>query len=389
MSFVLAHVTQNIVYGITLPYLPILLRNLGYRAAVVGVLLALAQGAGILGPFLFSRFADRDGRYKSYIILAYFLAAASAPVLVFFSHPAITAVLIVLFAVGFRSVLPLIDAMTTINLGEKGNYGKIRVGGSISYVCFVLFLQWVPVMRPNTPGNIAFWICVTSVLALIVTLSLPARYENRRSRSVDFQTGVSGGETKKSIWTPMFIVGLTSIALSRLAMTPVESFLPLFLVEDMRWDAVGLMFGLSAISEIPLVYFSNRIIRRFGSMPIIAFACVMVAVRLTLYVVFPFRAGVIIAQLLHSFCFGLFHPAAVAFISNCVPPEKRSFGMTLYMSVGWGIPMLIGNFIGGFIVDYAGYRSLFASFTVFAILGAVIYVVYRFRESFIKTEGRI
>ena len=393
MFFALAFITQNFIYGIIPLYLPILLRELGYRTAVVGILLAIAEGAGILGPFLFGRLADRSGNYKGIIVFLYFLPVAVALPIASITHPAISAVLIILLFAGYRSAIPLVEAMTTISIGEKGNYGKLRACGSIAYVCFVFFIQWIPVIRPNTPGNIAFWICLTCILAMIVTLITPSRYANRKNQKTDPKTeagtnGLFEAPQQKPIWTPVFIIGISIIALSRLAMTPANSFFPLFLVEYMKWDAVGLMFGIAAISEIPFMFFSHRLIRRFGAMPILAFSCIIVALRLGLYAIFPFKAGIIAAQLLHSFCYGLFHPAAVAFISYCVPPEKRSFGMTVYMSVGWGLPALLGNFMCGFIVEYAGYRHLFGFFTIFAILGAAIYFIFNLRLKEINDHGK-
>ena len=387
MFFILTYITQSFVNGIIPLYMPILLRDIGYRTALIGVFLAIAEGAGILGPFLFGRFADRSGNYKVSLITAYSITAAVTLPIAHITNPVITALLIVFISVGFRSVTPLIDAMTTINLGEKGNYGRIRMFGSLSYVCFVFLMQWVPVMRPNTAGNISFWMCLTCVLAITGTIIIPSKYANRRLNMENSKSGrepiTSETETKqkKSIWTPVFIIGLISIILSRLASTPAYSFFPLFLVEYMQWDAVGLMFGIGALSEIPVMYFSHRLIRRFGAMPLIAFSSAMVALRLGIYAIFPFKAGIVFAQLLNSICFGVFHPAAIVFISSCVPPEKRSFGMTLYISVGWGIPNLIGNLLCGFVVEYAGYRQLFGSFTIFAILGAAVYYVYRFKEA--------
>jgi PPP family 3-phenylpropionic acid transporter len=49
--------------------------------------------------------------------------------------------------------------------------------------------------------------------------------------------------------------------------------------------------------------------------------------------------------------------------------------MALYLSLGNGLPLLIGSFIGGFIVDYAGYRALYGFFTIFALLGAALYFI--------------
>ncbi|MDR0496055.1 MAG: MFS transporter [Treponema sp.] len=378
MFFIPSHVAINFVYGIITPYLPLMLRNLGYRAAVVGILLAISEGAGILGPFLFGHLADRDGKYKSKLVIAYIFTAAAAFPIAVFSNPVISAVLIALLAVGYRSAMPLIDAITTINLGETGNYGKIRVSGSIAFVCFMFFMQWIPVLRPNTPFNIALWICITSVLAIIATIIIPSRLTNLKvpEKDAGIDDGQNATEQRKTIWTPVFIIGLIIIALSRLALTPIYSFLPMFLVEYMRWDAVGLMLAVAALSEIPFVYFSRPLIRKFGSMPILAFASAMVALRLAIFAIFPFKAGIITGQLLHSFCFGLFHPAAVAFITGCIPPKQRSFGMTVYLSLGCGVPLFIGNFLGGFIIDFAGFRSLFGTFTVFGILGTLIYVAF-------------
>ena len=384
MHFIPVYITLNMIYGIIPPYLPLLLRGQNYSPAMVGIFLAVAEGAGILGPFLFGRFTDRQGKYKKYIIIAYCLSALAALPIAFLVHPIVSAALTVLLIAGYRSANPLIEAVTTISLGNLGDYGKIRVSGSIAYCCYVLFLQWVPVLRPDTPLNISVWCSISIVLAISTVIFLPSKYTVRNPQPAASAVSAAPIDSvsslnstgKKSIWTPVFILGLTSIALSRLAMAPVYSFFSLFLVEYMRWDAVGLMWALAGMAEIPFVYFSRRLIRRFGAMPILAFSSAMVALRLILYAALPFKAVIVAAQLLHSFCFGLFHPAAVAFISDSVPSEKRSFGMTLYVSFGTGLPMFIGNFIGGFIADKFGYRPLYGFFSVFAILGAAVYIVY-------------
>ena len=380
MYFIPAFITLNIIMAVIPNYLPILLLVHGYSPGMVGIFLAIAEGAGILSPFLFGRFTDRYGKYKGSIILAYFLTAAAALPLAFIIHPAINAVLVAMLVLGYRSASPLIEAVTSINLGEKGNYGRIRIYGSIAYVCFLFLLQWFPVLRPNTPINISTWAFIAALLAISSIILLPSKYARHVPLPGDSVSMPKKTAPGKAIWTPVFIVGLICIALSRLAMTSIYSFFSLFLVDYMKWDAVGLMIGLSGMAEVPLIYFSHRLIRRFGSMPILAFTSAMVALRLLLYAVFPFKAGIVAAQLLHCFCFGLFHPAAIAFISEKVSAEQRSFGMTLYLSVGWGIPALIGNFIGGFIVDRAGYRSLFGYFSIFAILGALVYIVYRIKK---------
>jgi PPP family 3-phenylpropionic acid transporter len=289
------------------------------------------------------------------------------------AHPALSALFIALLALGYRSALPLMESLATLG---RGNYGKIRMTGSISFIGFLFFLQWLPALRPDTPINISLWIVITSVLAAFTVLILPSKYTGTGPRHGETPEEEAPAGERRGIWTPAFILGFAMIFLSRLAMTPVNSFLSLYLVNYLRWDAVALMWALASIGEIPFMYVSNRLIRRFGVMPILAFTTAAVGERLLLYVLFPNKAGVIVAQLLHSLCYGLFHPAAISFIADRVPPRHRAYGMTLYLSLGLGLPTFIGNLIGGFIVDHGGYPVLFGFFSVFAALGLALYPVH-------------
>jgi PPP family 3-phenylpropionic acid transporter len=51
--------------------------------------------------------------------------------------------------------------------------------------------------------------------------------------------------------------------------------------------------------------------------------------------------------------------------------------MTIYLSLGTGLPTFLGNILGGFIVEYLGYRTLFASYAVFPVLAFGVYLVIR------------
>jgi PPP family 3-phenylpropionic acid transporter len=123
------------------------------------------------------------------------------------------------------------------------------------------------------------------------------------------------------------------------------------------------------------MFLSKGLIRRFGALRILVISALAVSLRLSIYAFFPVKTGIICAQLLHSLCFGLFHPAAVAFISSCVPPERRAWGMSLYLSLGSGVPALLGNILGGIIVETAGYQALYSTFALFPLAAAGLYFI--------------
>ncbi|MDR1949178.1 MAG: MFS transporter [Spirochaetaceae bacterium] len=383
MYLVPSFIFSFIIYAATTPYLPILVRGLGYRPIIVGILLGIFEGAGIVGPFLFGYFADKLGKYKTGLIITFALSVVTVIPLVLWIHPLASALFLALFAIGFRSTVPLLDAITTINLGKTGNYGRIRTVGSVSFVLMVLFFQWTPVLRPNTSINIAIWIGLTSAIAILPVLLLPLRYTE--TASAHSPAGRTRIVQKSRLWSPLLVLGIGMIGLSRLAISPIYSFFPLYLVEFLHWDAVGLLFALASASEIPFMFISNRLIRRFGSLRLLMIAAIAIGIRISILAFFPYKSCIIASQLLHSLCYGVFHPAAIAFISGCVPPERRALGMSLYLSIGTGLPAFLGNILGGYLVDHWGYQTLFGVFALFTLpVVGLYFLIARYRN--LRTE---
>ncbi|GHU13533.1 MFS transporter [Spirochaetia bacterium] len=370
-----AYIFSFFAFASVTPFLPLLVRDLGYSPLLVGLLLGVFEGAGIAGPFAFGYFADKSGKYRSLIILTYFLTAFSVIPLAVFIHPALSLVFISLFAFSFRGTSPLLDATATIQLGSSGDYGRIRAAGSLSFIIMALFLQWGPVLKPDTALNIALWIAMSSVAAAAATLFLPEPVAGR-ARLSEWKRGKED-QTKTRIWTALFIAGFLIIFLCRLAMASIYTFFPLYLTESMQWNVVGAMFALATACEVPFMFISARLIRRFGPLPLLALSAAGISLRLWMYALFPVKGVIIAAQFLHSLCFGIFHPSAVAFISRSVPPEKRAMGMSLYLSLGSGLPSLIGNVLGGTIVEYAGYKRLFGVYSLFTLAAIGIFLVIR------------
>ncbi|MDR2747899.1 MAG: MFS transporter [Treponema sp.] len=368
-----AFMSTYMAIGIISPYISILVRGLGYSPSAVGLLLGIFEAAGIAGPFVLGRLVDRWGRYKPGLLICVVLMLLPGIPLAHTARPLASALLLCVLSIGTKSSIPLMEAMTTLVVGKEGNYGKLRSFSSIAFICSVLFLQWFPFLPRNSSINIGIWISIMSLGALVFVLILPARLSAQGSRP-------SGGSPASGRWlrNPRFILGLVMIALSRLGMSPVLSFISLYVTEYVHWDAVGLVWAIAAAAETPLIFFSGRIIRYFkGPLRTIFFTGFALILRLLIYAFLPYPPAVIAGQLLHSLCYGLFHPAAVAFISANVPPEHRATGMTIYISLGTGLPTFLGNILGGYVVEYFGYPLLYGGYTIFPILAFAVYAVIR------------
>jgi PPP family 3-phenylpropionic acid transporter len=370
--FIPSYVMTFTAFSVVTPYLSIMVRDLGYSPVWVGILLGIFESSAITGPFVFGYWADKIRNFRPAIIVTCILTALAAIPLVRWIYPAVSAVLLAALAFGFRSRTSLLDAVTTIQIGKSGDYGKIRVWGSVSFIVFSLFLQWTPFLKPNSAGNIAFWIVVTSLAVIIPVLFLP-----RASLTSTEQHTEKNDDEGKGIplLSAYFIGGFSIIFLCCFAMSSVYTYLPLYLTETLQWNAVGLMFALSSASEVPFMFLSVKLLRRFGALPLLALSAGGITLRLLLWALFPYKSIIIAAQLLHSLCFGIYHPAAVRFISSIFPAEKRGIGMPVYLALGSGLPALLGNMIGGVIVQGIGYRPLFAIYAGTAAIALLIFFV--------------
>jgi len=368
------------IYGVATPYLQILVRGLGYSPSAVGVLLGLFEIAGVAGPLLLGGISDR-ARSPRPVLLGLALASTAALLpLILAPRFLVTALSLALLALGVRGLVPFTDA-AAVAMGESSGpgrgsaeYGKIRVFGSAGFIVTALILQSIPGFDQSPPGRIALFLALAAAIFCASLLILPLRSAARKAPARREPEGARRID-------PVFALGIAVIALGRIAMAPISSFLSLYVTEDLKWNAVGGLWAISACAEMPLMVIAGRIVRRTGPMGAIAIASGAVALRLSIYALFPSPAGVIAGQLFHSLAYGLFQPAAVAFVALRVPPERRSRGMAAFMGFGVGLPTFIGSSVGGFVVQALGYRVLFASFTVFAVASVVLYFVSRSRFS--------
>ena len=175
-----------------------------------------------------------------------------------------------------------------------------------------------------------------------------------------------------------FIVGLVIIAFNRISMSSITSFFSLYLVEELSINAISLMNAIGAGSEYGAMILAGILIQRKKVLPVhlLMISSVAMVVRLLIYAFVPTFGGVLAAQLLHSLCYGFFHPAAIFFVARRVKRSHRTVGMSMYVSLGTGLPAVIGSSLGGLVVEQFGYRSLFMGYSLFALLSLLLSIVF-------------
>lgn len=376
------------IYGIASPYLQLLLKGLGYSPSVVGLFLSLFEIVGIAAPLAISHMRVFSSRSKLVLFGTALVVLASLPSLALVPRPLVTALSIALLAVGEKTMVPFMDAeavsfsSSAAKGGSKrgrGSYGSLRVMGSIGFICTSFAFGLLPGADKSPPWVIAAAMAAMALFFIASVFFLPSKRRPTEKSGISSAGAgqAPGPRSSPRRFDPVFALGLAIIALNRLAMAPVSSFLSLYVNDGLHLSGVGGLWALASAAEMPLMLLAGLIIARTGPMAAIAISTCAVALRLGIYAAFPSIAGVAAGQLLHSLCYGLYQPAAMAFVAQRVPEERRPAGMAIYMGAGVGLPAVVGSALGGFVVEGFGYRALFISFIGFAALSLALYLATR------------
>lgn len=369
------------------PYLQLFLKAAGYAPSRIGVLLGVHNVAGILGAILLGRLADRHQHVK--LQLAATLAVFLGAFLLIYLVPNIFVVVAGLVVMGFffKSMMPLTDALTLQSLPDPDHdYGRVRVMGSISFFSISLFFQLSGLISGDSQRSIISWVAGFAVLYLASLLFLPGKSSSKPSSKPAEYEPPSARENEKSATTRtgtlrsfplVFWLGLTLIFLGRSALTAHYSFFSVYLQEQFGLTTVSGMWAIGPMVEIPMIFFSGYLIRRFGLIAMFAAAFAAISVRLLIYAVSPGLGALVGAQLLHSLTFGVFHTAGIAFVRRTSPDDAKSTAVALYSAIGGGAASFAGSSAAGFIVDAYGFTTLFYAYACLPVLALTLLPVLR------------
>lgn len=387
------------VYGVFNTYLPILLSGLGYSPAMIGLLQGIFEVSGFIFPVFVSSRVDKSGRYGQAMVGFALLMALILPPLVLFRHFALTALALAVFAVGFKGAVPVSDALVSRILGDRREeYGRVRVFGSIGFVAMALLLQFTPLVNPDRPESIAAAIGLSALAFALAVILMPGLLKVWPAHGPEGQTSdapdapaispAPGGTPRSGLaryrralssFGTSYWIGITLIFLGFLGMVPSQRFLSLYVRQSLHLESYAGLWALSAAAEVPFMFLSGWFVRKFGTSKLLVASLAAIAVRNLVYALFPSFGGAVAGQLLHSVCFGLFHPAAILFVAERVPKRYMVVGMTIYTSVAVGISSALGNVLGGFVIQNLGYGSLFTLFALFPALGVMAFPLVRTR----------
>lgn len=377
------------IYGVVSVYLPIILTSMGYTATQVGLLLGIFEGAGVVLPLAMSLRREQGRGYGLPLLLMGALMVVVPFPLVRLGGFYFTALFLVCYSLGYKGAVPLSDSLINKVLGERrDDYGKVRVAGSVGYVVMALLLQRF--LPAGAAHQYMVWMLAAAALFMLSLFFVPGLFSKNLSPEfhripVAAELGRSQAADREAVgsvmasFPPVFWIGLLLVFLGFFGLSPATKLFALYMTEFLHSDATGALSALSALSEIPFMFFSSRFLRRYGSLQLLVFCTAMVTVRLVLYMAVPNMAGAVLGQLMNSITYGLYHPAAVVFVAQYAPKGRLVLSQSLYSIFAVGLASLLGNSLSGWMIDSFGYPALFMTFALFPLAGVILYFFVRKR----------
>jgi PPP family 3-phenylpropionic acid transporter len=338
-----------------IPYLVLYYQSLSFTGAQIGLLVGIPPLATVVSIPLITGLADRTNRHRLVMSTALLLVALGLVVLPTIEAFILLLVMAILVATAFSSAIPLSDSATMFMLGDRKDlYGRIRLGGTFG---FAVVATVVGTLVESYGLKIAFWGAgVLFCMAFLIGQKL-----DHGEEVIETSTGKAGtGELLKN---PRFLVFLLLGFAGGASFAALNTFLFPYM-EDLGAgeSLMGVALTIGTITEIPVMIYVGRFIKRWGPYTVANVAIAAMGLRLLLLGIAPTPTFVLFTQLLNGFNFAPLAVAGVTYADTHAPKGFRATAQGLFNAAMGGIGSATGGFLGGPLFDGVGAKGMYLIF---------------------------
>lgn len=361
--------------GAYLSYFALYLAGRGMSAGEIAFAVAMPQAARIVAPALWGWLADawgarHAGARKAIIVFSAFVMLAGFSALPFLEQAGAIALTLLAMSLFSAGASPLVEAITFSVLegrdggGRTGQYGPIRLWGSIGFILAVLGTgAWLD--RAGAPVLSGILIGLAAATC-VVALALPAGAAVRAPQA--------GERLMAVLRRPAVLAFFGACFCMSAAHGTMYVFYSIYLEEaGYSKTLIGALWTVGVLAEIVLFLRLPQVMRRFSlrALLLASFACAVLRFPAIGWGVGSL-ALLVAAQLLHAATFGAFHAACVAVVHRLFPGALAARGQALYSSIAYGLGGAAGSLLAGWTWTAFGASASFMASALFAALGALL-----------------
>lgn len=354
-------------FSALMPYLVLYYRWRGLSGVQIGLLTGLTPIITTFSAPFWTGLADSTRRHS--LILRLNMAAAILVVLLIpaartflFLFP-----LILLYTFLFAPISSLADSATLTMLGEqREEYGRVRLGGTIGWGV-VSAIAGVVIERYGLTWS--FWLyAINMTLAWLISHQLA--FGQTRER-VSIRRGIGTLLTNRR-----WLLFLITVFIAGMGMATVNTYLFPYMEEaGARRSLMGVAAVVATISEIPVFFFSNRLLQQLKSRGLLMLSMAVIGTRLLLYFFFAFPAAILLIQMMHGLTFAALWTAGVSYAHENAPAGMVATAQGLFGSVMMGFGSGAGGMLGGLLIDRFGTAGMYGAMGTVVLIGLGMFAI--------------
>jgi PPP family 3-phenylpropionic acid transporter len=356
------------------PYLPIFYREQGLSGLQIGLLSSIGFAIGILAAPQWGRWNDRVSAPQRLLQIAVLVNVVTMLVLArqtAFLPMIIVVALSALFASGLEPVAASLAMRST--RGTNSGFGSVRVWGSLGWSILVLVAGWWIQRSTIQTAFSGFAVIMLAALAVLFLFRpgalVPAQKPAAPTPALQDQPS---GSAPSGRYRPIMALFL-AVMMSWIAVAGIRQFETLYFKQlGAGEELIGFSAMLSAMVELPSMFWADSLSRRFGARRVLIAGMFLDGLLRGSILLWPSVPALIAVRTLIGISFSMTTVGVVAYVQEHTPHDQQTRAVALYTVVIRNLVFLISYPLMGIVFDAVGAYWLYAVALGGNLLGGMI-----------------
>jgi PPP family 3-phenylpropionic acid transporter len=143
---------------------------------------------------------------------------------------------------------------------------------------------------------------------------------------------------------------------------------------------IGASWALASAAEILAMLYSEAIFNRFALERVLLASFAAAVLRWWILGAATSAAVILLSQVLHAMTYGAFHMASILYMDRLAPAGAKNLGQALNNALTYGLGLMVGFFLNGYLYGVTGSFGLFQVSALIAMTGGLVFAAFHALE---------
>lgn len=375
---------QYAIWGAWLPIMYLFLsKHREFSDVEIGYLFMIGGVGAVFAPFIAGQIADRWFNTEKYLAISHILGGLLVWQLSWLEDYRLFFIFSLLYSLIYSPTLALTNSLSFHHLPDRDKqFGKVRLWGTVGWIAVGIGIgQWL--LHSHTPAGVseaeqlaaqaegikdAFRLsAILGVLMGLYCLTLPKTPPAKGQKSYAAFEAIS--EARRQPLLTLFLIAVPISCIHQFYFVHTGAFLGSKQVEVGNVDlaaSINRIFGVGGgglmtigqMSEIFVLALIPLVAKKLTRKTLLSIGIVAYALRMFLFAYvdalpLPPMVTLIAGVTLHGLVFGCFIFVAFMVVDEQTTPDVRASAQSLFGLVVFGVGIIAGSLIAGYVADWA------------------------------------